>query len=274
MSAANAHISAWIEGIGLLGPGIAGWADGAALLADRIEYQTAKTILSAPAALPANERRRAVPVIRLSLTVGLEAVAHAGRDPSSLPTVFSSSSGDGQNIHAICETLASSDRQISPTRFHNSVHNAAAGYWGIATRATPPSIALCAFDGSFGAGLLEALAWLAVEKTPILLIVYDLDYPEPLRQLRSIPDAFAVAIILTPTRTERSLAQITAQQCAQKASVLSNSDLELLRQTIPAARCLPLLSLLAQNRSGQVVLDYLDDCRLAIGVQPCSTTTP
>jgi Beta-ketoacyl synthase, N-terminal domain len=261
-------MSAWIEGIGLLGPGIADWAQGAAILANRCAYTPTKTLLTAPAALPPNERRRAVPVVRLSLTTGFEAVAHAQRDASSLATVFSSSGGDGQNLHAICEMLASSDRQISPTRFHNSVHNAAAGYWGIAAHATPPSTALCAFDGSFGAGLLEALAWISVEKTPILLLVYDLDYPEPLRQLRPVPDAFGVALVLTPTRTERALTQITAQLCSDAATIMPQAELELMRQAIPAARCLPLLALIAQCASGRAVLDYLDDCRLAIEVAP------
>ena len=41
---------------------------------------------------------------------------------------------NGQVIHEICEALATDEREVSPTRFHNSVHNASAGYWGIATR--------------------------------------------------------------------------------------------------------------------------------------------
>ena len=35
---------------------------------------------------------------------------------------------DCDNVHAICESLATPERQVSPTRFHNSVHNAAAGW--------------------------------------------------------------------------------------------------------------------------------------------------
>mgnify|MGYP002075717815 CR=1 FL=1 len=34
--------------------------------------------------------------------------------------------------------FASDDRLISPTRFHNSVHNAPSGYWSIAARSTRP----------------------------------------------------------------------------------------------------------------------------------------
>jgi len=39
-----------------------------------------------------------------------------------------------------------------------------------------------------------------------------------------------------------------------------------LRQAIPAARALPLLEVLAQRRSGAVVLDYLESMTLGIEV--------
>ena len=66
--------------------------------------------------------------------VATAACEAAQRDAAVAATVFTSSGGDGDNCHAICETLATTDRLISPTRFHNSVHNAPAGYWSIATQ--------------------------------------------------------------------------------------------------------------------------------------------
>src|SRR5205085_5133320 len=112
-------------------------------------------------ALPAAERRRTGAVIRLALTTGLQALANGGLSAAEVMTVFTSSGGDGQVIHEICEALASAHREVSPTRFHNSVHNAPAGYWGIATRSHAASTSLCAFDWSFAAGLLEACAQVA-----------------------------------------------------------------------------------------------------------------
>ena len=103
-------------------------------------------------------------MVKLALAAGLEATRQAGADPAQLPAIFTSSGGDGQNCHEICQALASAERQLSPTRFHNSVHNAAAGYWSIATGATPASNALCAYDASFAAGLLEALTQVAIER--------------------------------------------------------------------------------------------------------------
>jgi hypothetical protein len=109
------------------------------VLAGATEYRAAPTVLAPPVLLPPAERRRASRLVKAALGVGLEAINHAGADAAALATVFTSSSGDGHNCHALCETLASDDRQVSPTRFHNSVHNAAAGYWGIATGAMAPS---------------------------------------------------------------------------------------------------------------------------------------
>ncbi len=101
-------------------------------------------------------------------------------------------------------------REMSPTRFSNSVHNAAAGYWSIATGAKRESNVLCAFDASFCAGLLEALAQVVVEGEPVLLVAYDTEYPEPLHAKRPVPDAFGAALVLTPHRERGSLARIEA----------------------------------------------------------------
>jgi hypothetical protein len=192
------RLIAQVRGIGLLGPGLDDWTGAVRVLAGDAPYVSRATVLPAPAALPPAERRRTGTVVKLALAIGFEAVTRSGMKASELPTVFSSSGGDGYNCHEICQTLASADRQISPTRFHNSVHNAASGYWSIAAAATPAANVLCAFDASFGAGLLEALTQVVVERTPVLLVAYDAGYPEPLRAARPIPDAFGVAMVLEP----------------------------------------------------------------------------
>ncbi|MBR8152761.1 beta-ketoacyl synthase chain length factor [Burkholderia vietnamiensis] len=206
--------------------------------------------------------------MRVALAAGLEAAAASGRDAATLATVFSASGGDGQNCHAICETLAGDDRQLSPTRFHNSVHNAPAGYWSIATRAMATSNVLCAHDGSFAAGLLESLCQVAVDCVPSLLIAYDTDYPEPLRSVRPIVDAFGVALVFAPQPSERTLARIDVALTDAAATPLALPALEALRAGIPAARALPLLDALAARRATRVVLDYLDDTRVQVDVAP------
>lgn len=263
-------LTAYIEGIGLLGPGFTDWPTGRAVLAGDAAYQYQATVMPAPAALPPAERRRSGPIVKLSLAVGHEAAAMAGLDVATLPTVFSASGGDGKTCHEICEMLASDDRLISPTRFHNSVHNAAAGYWSIATGAMATSSVLCAYDASFGAGLLEALAQVAVERAPCLLIAYDTSYPEPLHTKRMIPDEFGVAFALVPARSAQSLAKISVALTSASPDRMADSALEQLRTSIPAARSLPLLRSLARRGSASIVLDYLDNRRLAVDVSPCS----
>lgn len=262
-------LSAWIEGIGFLAPGLPDWPTARSVLRGEQPLSPASSILPTPAILPAAERRRASRVVKLTLAIGLEAAAHAGADVSTLATVFSASGADGHNCHALCEQLATDDRQISPTRFHNSVHNAAAGYWGIATKSMAPCQVLCAFDASFGAGLLDALAQVMVDQQTTLLIAYDSEYPEPLHSKRNTPDCGGVALLLTPHKTARSLAQITVSASSGQAETMTASDLEALRSNIPALRSLPLLQMLARGESGLVCLDYLSPMQLSVALQLC-----
>ena len=264
----------YIEGVGLLGPGINSWEEGRQQLAGLAPARPQKTVLPLPVSLPPAERRRAGAIVKVSLAVGYEAIQAAGLDAAKIPSVFTSSSGDGVNCHEICSALASSDRLISPTRFHNSVHNAASGYWGIATGSMSPSSVLCAHDGSFSAGLLEAITLAVVDATPVVLLAYDTDYPEPLRSARPVPDTFGVALVMTPQRSARSLAQCTLQSesclTSQPADRLMDPVLEPLRQSIPAARSLPMLRAIAMRHAGPVVLDYLDGLQLVLDLAPCN----
>lgn len=262
-------LTVYIDGIGLLGPGLPGWADGRAVLSGQAAYLDQKTVLSAPALLPPAERRRCGPIVKLALAIGQEAIAAAGRDASVVPMVFSASGGDGNNCHEICEMLASDDRKISPTRFHNSVHNAAAGYWSIATGAMVPSSVLCAYDASFGAGLLEAMTQVVVDHVDTLLIACDTTYPEPLRKARPIPDEFGVGLVFAEKRGPKSLAKITVAFTSAPADLLADNALEKLRKAIPAARSLPLLRAIANGAAETIVIDYLGSTRLAVEITPC-----
>ena len=260
-------LQAWINGIGLIAPGLPDWPTAAAVLRGESAYEASPSVLPVPLLLPAAERRRASRVIRVCLGVGLEAVTQAGADASTLATVFAASSADGHNCHALCDQLAGEDRQISPTRFHNSVHNAAAGYWGIATHSMAPCQVLGAFDASFGAGLLDALAQVALDGQPVLLVAYDSEYPEPLHAKRETPDCGGVALLLSAQRNATSLASITVTPSRAPTEVLADPALEGLRQNIPAMRALPLLQRLACGAAGPVVLDYLAPMQLRVDLQ-------
>jgi 3-oxoacyl-(acyl-carrier-protein) synthase len=128
-----------ICGIGLLGPGLSDWEGGQALLREPGSWQPTATVVAAPTRLAPTERRRAGNLIRASVLVADQACTMAGIDPAMLATVFTSSTGDPGNCHVLCESLATPERLVSPTRFTNSVHNAVAGYWHIAVRSQAPN---------------------------------------------------------------------------------------------------------------------------------------
>jgi hypothetical protein len=264
------RLSAYVSGLGVLGPGLANWPEAAAVLSGRQPYRSAAAVLPMPTMLPAAERRRIGRVVKLALAVALEATLQAGDDPAELASVFSSSGGDGHNCHELCQALSLAGREISPTRFANSVHNAAAGYWSIGTGAMAESNALCAFDASFTAGLLEALTQVAVDRVPVLLVAYDSEYPQPLHAKRPIPDAFGVALVLSPQRRASSLARMAAALSDDTFDRFADPDLEALRCAFPAARSLPLLRLLAARDSGTAILEYLDVSRLEVEVESCA----
>jgi len=260
----------YLEGVGLCGPGFDSWQESRPILAGTKNYVAAPTNIPSVALLPANERRRAVHIVRLALTVGAEAFAEAARDPAETPTVFASSGGDGNTIHEILKVLASTDRTLSPTRFHNSVHNAPAGYWSIATQSHAPSSVLCCYDDSFAAGLLEAAVQTTVARRAVALLAYDMPYPSPLHEVRPMGPAFAVALLLAPEATPAAFASMELTHCPDggRASCLESADLETLRTGTPAARSLPLLTTLARGAETTLQFDYLGDMAIKLAVTP------
>jgi hypothetical protein len=257
----------YVEGIGLCGPGLDGWDNSRPILAGRHVYERAEPRIPPAGLLPANERRRAVETVKIALAVGAEAFAAASRDPAETPTVFASSGGDGATIDDILTVLASSNREISPTRFHNSVQNAPAGYWSIATGSRAASSSLCCHDDSFAAGFLEAAVQATTAHEAVGLIAYDVQYPFPLNLVRQISSAFGVALVLSPFPTSATFACIdmTLGQPAE-ATRLACPELEVLRQNTPAGRSLPLLVALARGAAAEVTLSYLDDMALGLHV--------
>jgi Beta-ketoacyl synthase, N-terminal domain len=263
-------LSGYIGGIGIVGPGLNNWSHAAAVLSGKQPYLSAPTELPVPVMLPPTERRRTGRVVKVAMAAALEATTNAGADPKQMPSVFSSSGSDGHICHEICQALTLPAREVSPTRFSNSVHNVAAGYWSIATGSMTESNVLCAFDASFVAGLLDAMTQVAVGRQPVLFVAYDTEYPPPLHAKRPIPDALGVAMVLTPQRGAGSLARIEAALTEQSADKMPDAALESLRTAIPAARSLTLLQLLAHGSGGRVILDYLDVSRAAVWVEPCT----
>ena len=255
-----------VIGCAVRGPGLPGWDAAARILAGQVEYVPEAVVEPTPARVPPNERRRMSDPARWALAAGQEALSAAGLAGADVATVFASCGSDGKITQQICEALATPAREVSPTRFHNSVHNAPAGYWSIAMATHAPSTSVCAGAGSFGAGLLEAAAQAVVEMRPVLLIAYDLPYPEPLRALWSIPAPVAVAVLLGPGEGRSSAPRVRIGLGTEKPDDgwLPGLPRDLARN--PAASALPFLACISRGGDGRLVVPYLDRCSIELEV--------
>ena len=195
----------FVDGIAFWAPTLPGWAQARSAFRGDAAPLATPARRPAPELLAAAERRRAPDSVALALEVAAAAVREAGVSAETLPSVFTSTHGDLAINDYMCSTLASAPALISPTRFHNSVHNAAAGYWTIATGCREASSALSAGDASFAAGLLEAASQCGADARPVLLVAVDVEAVGPLASVTRSRGLFACALVLAPAASERSI---------------------------------------------------------------------
>jgi len=264
-------IACAVLGIGVYGPGLADWTAARDVFSGVAAYVRTDNIAPPSGLLPAAERRRATPSTRIALTTAQQALTQAGVDAKKVPAVFGSSSGNPDIIHDICAMLASGDYQISPTKFHNSVHNAASGYYSIAVASHSAVTSLCALDGTATAALLEAAVQANAAGSPVLMVCYDLPYPFPLSEVRPSIDGWAVALVLAPPDHPSASARLTLSDAPDKTAdtTLNDPALEAARLGNPTARFLSLLSALAQPVSGDVVLRQGNGRGFRVQTLPC-----
>ncbi|WP_129136960.1 beta-ketoacyl synthase chain length factor [Luteimonas sp. YGD11-2] len=185
-----------IAGVGFWASGLPSWDAAQAFVADGRLPDNAPRRPS-PELLAANERRRAPESVAVALEVALAATRASGRDPATLASIFASGHGDFGITGYMCETLADDPRSISPIRFHNSVHNAAAGYWTIGAGCTATTTAISAGPATFAQGLLEALSQLATGTPAVLLVAYDVESTGLLGALTPSEQLLGGALVLT-----------------------------------------------------------------------------
>ncbi len=161
--------------------------------------------------MPVALRRRASQAMLMAFTAADLACRHANRKPSTLSAVFASVAGEIQVTDPLCIELTKPDCVISPTAFHNSVHNTTAGYWGIVQHCTQASTALAAGHDTFAMAMLEAWTQLACHGGELLLVCYDEQWPAYLAPPMGEP-AFASAMVLGAGTVADGLATISRPQ--------------------------------------------------------------
>lgn len=259
-----------IRGIGICAGGLPDWASATRVFEGTDSFDPRNTSTAAPAGLPPTERRRVNEMSRLSCLAARDALTGAHPDvAASIPTIFVSSDGDGAVLAQMLRALAQREVFISPTVFHNSVYNAPAGYWSIATRSTAPSTTLCAGEASIAAGFLEAYAQAQVTGGPILLVAADMPFPQEVRALGSsaAPFAFAMQVEVAQGGALPRLERI-AVNAADGHPDDPADPLALAFAGNATAKVLPLLRALARGERTRATLPYFDGFRLELDVLP------
>ncbi|WP_428374588.1 beta-ketoacyl synthase chain length factor [Lichenicoccus sp.] len=241
-------------------PGLGAWEQALPVLAGEVAADPEAALdLPPPALLSPNERRRSGLPVRLALAVCEEASRMAGHQPGALPGIFGSSNGDGAVVHHLLETLAGPDPLLSPTRFHNSVHNAVAGYWSIATGSSAPVTVLGCHDATFAAALLKAACECVADGVPVLLCLYDAPMQLPLGALRTTTIALAAAFVLAPGAAPGALASLAIDFVAAAnvpEPVPMAPGLQALWRQNPVGRALVLLEAIARRRPATLAFPY------------------
>jgi hypothetical protein len=258
----------YVEGIGLWAPRLPGWAAARAVLRGEAEPPRTAAPRPSPALLPQNERRRAPDTVAVALEVAASACTAAGCVPAEVPSVFASAYGDLGVSDAMCEQLAKAPLETSPTKFHHSVHNAAAGYWAIATGCLEPYTALTAHRHTFGAGLLTS-AVQVLERTRVLYVAYDIEGRGPIATMAGSRGMFGVALLLAPERTLRARATLVlrVQDGTQGCQTPARPDNAALVAGNAIAGCLALFEALAEETQRSVTLTLSDRLTLEVAVQ-------
>jgi hypothetical protein len=201
MSGATRRVGALrVRGIGAWASGMPSWDALRAVARGEGSPQPDAPRKPAPELLAPNERRRAPDTVLLALEAGLAACRAAGVDPAGPSSIFASTHGELAITDAMCRTLVEAPTEISPTRFHNSVHNAASGYWTIGCGCRAGSTAISAYRATLAQGLIEAAMQLAAGEDAVLLVAYDGTATGPLAAVSPSEGLFGLGLVLEPAR--------------------------------------------------------------------------
>lgn len=254
----------YIKTLSLAAPGLIGLEQAMPVLTGKSQWQTSEFPKLIPQLLPANERRRVTSYIKLALHVADE----ANLADKALPAVFASSNGDFYITDHICNTLTMNPKYISPTQFHNSVHNAPSGYWAIAAKSPAASTSISTGDSTFSSGLLEAVTQVLCQKEDVLFVAYDYPATAPLDKFSDVTEAFATAFVLSLNKTDNNYGNIklNLSHDSKEKSRCINTSLNTLQDSNPIAESLPLLEALCLKNSSILYLPYLNNLQLQVEV--------
>jgi len=186
-----------LRGVGLWTPGFADAAGWSSRHVSGDMPTPAAPAAETPRAelLPPMLRRRTSLLTRMAAEVAAQAIAAAGLDRAQVTVIYGSVYGEIRTTIDLLEALLDPAGPLSPTKFHNSVHNTAAGYVSIAAQNRGGNAAITAGRATLAMGLLECAGLVAAGQGPALFVIAEESLPEPLAAGRTYgPLAAAFAL--------------------------------------------------------------------------------
>jgi hypothetical protein len=244
-----------VTGVGLWMPG---FPDAASWLAQR-------PVAGADAPpVPGNQRRRSSLLVNMAAEVATQASRQAGVALSRLRIVVGSAFGELATMVSMLEERER-DGVLSPLRFQNSVHNAAAGHLSIAHTNKSPAMSLAAGNDTVAMVLLEAMTLLALGGEDVIAVVAD----EPLPQaIRPGHHASAIAAALVLARDEAGAAPTLGVIEDLRQADTTAPDGERPQEVDgPTAAILPLFAALGHGRPGRVSVSPAEDPRWSVALR-------
>jgi len=246
-----------VRGLGLWTPGHAGVSEWLGGVPDPARHAPEAALLDG------GVRRRASSLTRIAVDALGQALEQAGWDAATRPSVWATAHGEHETALAILEMMHQGEGKLSPTRFHNSVHNTASGYASIAAGNRAPSTTLTGGPELVASALLEAWCMVEAGAPEAALVLFD----EPVRppfDPRGARQPLAVAFCLS-ARTAGALAVLTRWRRDAVAPVKPIDPFG----GLYVSAALPLLERVVQGRPGTVALEVEDRSAVSGGVIGC-----
>ena len=198
--------------------------------------------------LPPRLRRRTSAATKMAFAAAERACKAASIEPSTLPVIFTSALGEATVTDQLCHDIAKQNFPLSPTKFHNSVHNTASGYWSIAVGSKHPAMAMAAYQDSFALALLEAWSQLHTVEKQVLLVCYE-EKPSDILLPDNAWVACATAFVLSSSAVDHHGLSMGMPYLNALQEALSSDE-----KASPEFAALPLYDALMTHKKGHIQL--------------------
>ena len=232
----------YVRSVGFWAPGFANaraWCQGEA---DANEEAPGASLLQR------SLRRRATAQTRSAVEVLGQVVGDANWDGSQIATIWGTAHGEHATSIAMFEWMTKGEGKLSPTQFHNSVHNTAGGYASIAEKNTTTSTTLTGAGELVVSGLVEASSLLRADFEEVALVFFD----EPLQRPFAVPgmeSTLAIGFGLT-SRADGAIAGLKQLERIEPRGIRPAAGFS----GMHVAAALPLLEKIVGGQSGRVSL--------------------